>query len=135
MLTQGENHLCQQVGPGTPTGEYIRRYWVPVLLSADLSGPDSDPLRVKIHGNRHRYPARQAPLAKRETFDGHDAHRSVIQRVSVPFPLRILGIKERATAKKRPSPTLSLYITTLLCVEWEYFQRRITEYLLLVGVR
>ncbi len=50
MLTQEENQLLTQVGKGTPTGEYIRRFWIPVLLTADLPGPDCDPLRLKIMG-------------------------------------------------------------------------------------
>jgi phthalate 4,5-dioxygenase oxygenase subunit len=50
MLTQEENQLLTQVGRGTPTGEYIRRFWIPVLLTADLPGPDSDPLRGKKTG-------------------------------------------------------------------------------------
>ena len=50
MLTQEENQLLTQVGKGTPTGEYIRRFWIPVLLTSDLPGPDCDPLRLKIMG-------------------------------------------------------------------------------------
>ena len=36
-----------QVGPGTPGGEYLRRFWQPVAFARDLDGP---PRRVRILG-------------------------------------------------------------------------------------
>ena len=36
MLSAEENELLACVGPGTPAGEAMRRYWLPVGLSADL---------------------------------------------------------------------------------------------------
>jgi len=36
-----------QVGPDTPGGEYLRRFWQPVAFARDLSGP---PRRVRILG-------------------------------------------------------------------------------------
>src|SRR5260370_18435534 len=33
------------VGPGTPGGEYLRRFWQPVAFTRDLDGP---PRRVRI---------------------------------------------------------------------------------------
>src|SRR5258705_9355935 len=36
-----------QVGPGTPGGEYLRRFWQPVAFMRDLDGP---PRRVRILG-------------------------------------------------------------------------------------
>jgi phthalate 4,5-dioxygenase len=49
-LTREENELLCRVGPGTPMGEMIRRFWVPVCLSEELPEPDSDPIRVRILG-------------------------------------------------------------------------------------
>lgn len=43
MLTQEENALLTQVGPGTPGGELLRRYWHPILTSATL---DDNPVRA-----------------------------------------------------------------------------------------
>src|SRR5579864_7750759 len=37
MLTEEENELLTRVGPGTPCGELLRRYWHPIALSQDLS--------------------------------------------------------------------------------------------------
>ncbi|MBV9582941.1 MAG: Rieske 2Fe-2S domain-containing protein [Chloroflexi bacterium] len=50
MLSRDENELLTRVGPGTPTGELFRRFWLPVLLSEELPRADSDPLRVRILG-------------------------------------------------------------------------------------
>jgi 5,5'-dehydrodivanillate O-demethylase len=37
MLSCEENELLTQVGPGTPAGELLRRYWYPVAVAAELS--------------------------------------------------------------------------------------------------
>ena len=37
MLTAEENEFLTQVGPGTPAGELLRRYWHPVAIAADLT--------------------------------------------------------------------------------------------------
>jgi hypothetical protein len=37
MLKQAENDVFTRVGPGTPAGELLRRYWHPVAMAADLS--------------------------------------------------------------------------------------------------
>src|ERR1700730_4591692 len=50
MLKREENELITRVGPGTPMGDTMRRYWMPVLLDWELPGPDSDPLRVRLLG-------------------------------------------------------------------------------------
>jgi len=49
MLTQQENELLTQVGPGTPGGEWHRRYWHPVAAAAELT-PEHPRKRVKILG-------------------------------------------------------------------------------------
>lgn len=36
MLSESDNRMLTSVGAGTPTGEFMRRYWLPVGLSADL---------------------------------------------------------------------------------------------------
>lgn len=49
MLTREENELLCRIGPGTPMGRLMRRYWLPMLLSSDLE-PDGDPTRVRLLG-------------------------------------------------------------------------------------
>src|SRR5438309_385106 len=49
MLTAEENELLTRVGPGTPAGELLRRYWHPVAIAPDLS--DENPVKfVRILG-------------------------------------------------------------------------------------
>src|SRR3954468_24490443 len=45
MLSKDENELLTRVGPGTPMGNLMRSYWIPGLLSEELPGPDSPPVR------------------------------------------------------------------------------------------
>ena len=42
MLTKKENERLTRVGPGTPMGELLRRYWHPIAATAQL---DEDPVR------------------------------------------------------------------------------------------
>ena len=48
--TQEQNERLTQVGPGTPMGELMRRYWMPAALSRELAEPDCAPVRVKLLG-------------------------------------------------------------------------------------
>jgi phthalate 4,5-dioxygenase oxygenase subunit len=50
MLKREDNELIGRVGPGTPMGNMMRRYWHPVCTSAQLAKPDSPPLRVRLLG-------------------------------------------------------------------------------------
>ena len=50
MLRKEDNDKVTRVGPGTPGGEFMRRYWQPVLLSSELSEPDGAPVRVRLLG-------------------------------------------------------------------------------------
>ena len=50
MLSLDENERLTAVGAATPMGEVIRRYWLPFLEAKDLSGPDGEPVRVKLLG-------------------------------------------------------------------------------------
>jgi phenylpropionate dioxygenase-like ring-hydroxylating dioxygenase large terminal subunit len=50
MLKREENELVTRVGPGTPMGNVMRRYWMPVVLASELPNADSDPVRVRLLG-------------------------------------------------------------------------------------
>jgi phthalate 4,5-dioxygenase oxygenase subunit len=52
MLPKEKNDLLTQTGPGTPMGDLFRCYWLPVLLSEELPGPDCPPVRVEILSER-----------------------------------------------------------------------------------
>jgi len=49
MLSIEDNDLLTQVGPGTPMGEVMRRYWLPFMYSWELE-EDGAPLRVRLLG-------------------------------------------------------------------------------------
>ncbi len=41
-----------RTGKGTPTGDLLRRYWVPILLSSEIAQPDGPQIRVQILGEK-----------------------------------------------------------------------------------
>ncbi|HEV8022408.1 MAG TPA: Rieske 2Fe-2S domain-containing protein [Candidatus Lustribacter sp.] len=49
MLSQEDNELITRVGPETPGGALLRRYWYPVL-QADALEPDGAPKKVRLLG-------------------------------------------------------------------------------------
>ncbi|MBV9326088.1 MAG: Rieske 2Fe-2S domain-containing protein [Chloroflexi bacterium] len=50
MLTTKENERLTRVGRGTPMGEFLRRFWLPALLSDELPQNDGDPIRTRTLG-------------------------------------------------------------------------------------
>ena len=52
MLRKEQNDLVSQTGPGTPMGQLFRSYWIPALLTEQLPGNDSPPVRVKLLSER-----------------------------------------------------------------------------------
>jgi phthalate 4,5-dioxygenase oxygenase subunit len=50
MLSAEENEILTRVGPGTPMGRMMRRFWLPIATSAQLPAPDCDPLRAGLLG-------------------------------------------------------------------------------------
>src|SRR5436305_12727099 len=49
MLSQEQNALLTRIGPGTPGGAMLRRYWQPVALADELP-PGGAPLPVRLMG-------------------------------------------------------------------------------------
>jgi nitrite reductase/ring-hydroxylating ferredoxin subunit len=62
MLKPDENERLCRVGPGTPMGALLRRYWLPALLAEEVPEPDGAPVRVRLLG--------EDLIAFRDT-DGH----------------------------------------------------------------
>jgi len=48
MLSKTENDQLTHTAPGTPTGDVLRRYWIPALLSWELPDNDCPPVRVQL---------------------------------------------------------------------------------------
>lgn len=51
MLSQDHNRILTHVGSETPMGALFRRFWVPALLSEEISEPDCAPVRVRLLGD------------------------------------------------------------------------------------
>jgi 5,5'-dehydrodivanillate O-demethylase len=49
MVTKAENELMTRVGPGTPCGELLRNYWMPICPASELT-PEKPKKRVRILG-------------------------------------------------------------------------------------
>src|ERR1700730_10071692 len=52
MLSREENELITRTGPGTPMGDVLRRYWMPILLEREVAEPDGEPAQVQVLGER-----------------------------------------------------------------------------------
>ena len=50
MLDHALNEAISRVGPGTPMGDAMRRYWLPALLTLEIPEPDCPPVRVTLMG-------------------------------------------------------------------------------------
>ena len=50
MFSREDNERLTRVGPGSPMGELMRRYWIPAAFSRQLAQPDGPPLRVRLMG-------------------------------------------------------------------------------------
>ena len=47
-----ENELLIKVGPDTPGGKMLRRYWHPIALSSEVADPDCPPIFTMLLGQR-----------------------------------------------------------------------------------
>jgi len=52
MLTDEQNELITRTGPATPMGNFLRRYWIPILLAEELPENECPPVRVKLLSER-----------------------------------------------------------------------------------
>jgi phenylpropionate dioxygenase-like ring-hydroxylating dioxygenase large terminal subunit len=50
VLRAEDNEILTRVGPGTPMGALLRRYWTPACLTAEIPEPGGAPLRVRLLG-------------------------------------------------------------------------------------
>ena len=80
MVTDEENRIFTQVGPGTPGGELLRRYWFPIAASAEL---DETPVKaVRLLGeDLVLYRDRKGTLG---LIDSVCAHRRAHLSLGVP---------------------------------------------------
>jgi phenylpropionate dioxygenase-like ring-hydroxylating dioxygenase large terminal subunit len=50
VLSAEDNEILTRVGPGTPMGSLLRRYWIPACLSSEIPERDGPPARVRLLG-------------------------------------------------------------------------------------
>jgi 5,5'-dehydrodivanillate O-demethylase len=46
VLSAEKNRILTQVGPGTPMGDYLRRYWMPIGGASELDTVPIKPIRL-----------------------------------------------------------------------------------------
>jgi len=51
MTSYSDSELLTRVGPGTPLGNMMREYWVPAIMSRELTA-DGDPTRLMLLGEK-----------------------------------------------------------------------------------
>jgi phenylpropionate dioxygenase-like ring-hydroxylating dioxygenase large terminal subunit len=73
MLSAKDNAYLTQTGKGAPTGELLRRYWIPILTSDELPTPGGPPKRVKLMGES--FVAFRDVSGKVAMLDEHCIHR------------------------------------------------------------
>ena len=49
MLSAADNQRLTRVGPGTPMGELMRRYWIPAAFSHQVIKPGGAPEIGRAH--------------------------------------------------------------------------------------
>lgn len=49
-MNKADNELLTRVGPGTPMGDLLRRFWMPALIESELAEPDGPPMRLRLLG-------------------------------------------------------------------------------------
>ncbi|APA84745.1 aromatic ring-hydroxylating dioxygenase subunit alpha [Paraburkholderia sprentiae WSM5005] len=85
MLSREDNDVLTQVGKGTPNGDMIRQFWIPMMLASEISEPGGKPVRVRLLGEdlvafrdsdgkvgllEEQCPHRRASLALGDNSDG-----------------------------------------------------------------
>ena len=82
MLTKEQHQRLAEVGPGTPMGELLRRYWHPIAATADL---DADPVRpVRLLGeNLTLFRTQRGEIG---LIAERCAHRGISMAYGIPQP-------------------------------------------------
>jgi len=78
MLSEKDNELLARTGTGTPMGELFRRYWIPAVLSEEISEPDSPPVQVRLLSEE--FVAFRDSQGRVGLLDEHCSHRGTTNR-------------------------------------------------------
>ncbi|MBN3785527.1 Rieske 2Fe-2S domain-containing protein [Burkholderia sp. Ac-20353] len=52
MLNHQDNEMMCRTGEGTPMGNAMRRFWLPVIQSSDTPPPNAGPKSIEVLGQR-----------------------------------------------------------------------------------
>jgi phthalate 4,5-dioxygenase len=73
MLSQENNEILTRVGPGTPMGNLLRRFWIPALLEQEIVERDGAPVKLRLLGED--LVAFRSTSGKVGIVDAYCAHR------------------------------------------------------------
>ncbi|HZD20412.1 MAG TPA: Rieske 2Fe-2S domain-containing protein, partial [Burkholderiales bacterium] len=85
MLSAEKNRLLTQVGPGTPMGELLRRYWMPIGGASEFDDTPIKPIRLlgedlvlyKDQGGRFGLLERHCPHRRADLSHGFVEQRGI----------------------------------------------------------
>jgi phthalate 4,5-dioxygenase len=75
VLSEEENRILTQVGPETPMGRLMRRFWLPICTTAQVAEPDGRPLRTSLLGES--FVVFRDTAGQLGVIDEHCMHRGV----------------------------------------------------------
>jgi phthalate 4,5-dioxygenase oxygenase subunit len=75
VLSEDENRILTQVGPETPMGRLMRRFWLPICTTAQVAEPDGRPLRTSLLGES--FVVFRDTAGQPGVIDEHCMHRGV----------------------------------------------------------
>src|ERR1700752_33271 len=75
VLSEDENRILTRVGPETPMGRLMRRFWLPICTTAQVAEPDGRPLRPSLLGES--FVVFRDTAGQLGVIDEHCMHRGV----------------------------------------------------------
>jgi phthalate 4,5-dioxygenase len=75
VLSEDENRILTRVGPETPMGRLMRRFWLPICTTAQVAEPDGRPLRTMLLGES--FVVFRDTAGQLGVIDEHCMHRGV----------------------------------------------------------
>jgi len=102
MLTAKKNELLTRVGPGTPMGALLRRYWQPIGGASEL---DIDPIKpIRLLGeDLVLYRDRGGRFGRGRTLDHQPRDEPGLRRLGRPGHDRGPHAREPALERRRAS--------------------------------
>jgi phthalate 4,5-dioxygenase len=75
VLSEDENRILTRVGPETPMGRLMRRFWLPICTTGQVAEPDGRPLRTSLLGES--FVVFRDTAGQLGVIDEHCMHRGV----------------------------------------------------------